>query len=62
MEEDNKKSIAYEMLEDLKKQNENLRINNRVIKDMLKDDEELIQKLKIAVAVLIVLLVIAIIL
>lgn len=56
------KSLAYEMLEELKKENENLKLNNRVIKDMLKDDDQLIKKLKIAVAVLSVLLVIAIIL
>lgn len=56
------KSLAYEMLEELKKKNENLKLNNRVIKDMLKDDDQLIKKLKIAVAVLSVLLVIAIIL
>lgn len=60
--EDSQKSLAYEMLEDLKKENENLKINNRVLKDMIKDDDQLIKKLKIAVAVLSVLLVIAIIL
>lgn len=50
------------LIDDLKKENENLKLENRIIRDMIKDDNELIGKFEIAIIVLSAVLGIAIIL
>ena len=50
------------LIDDLKKENENLKLENRIIRDIIKDDNELIGKFEIAIIVLSAVLGIAIIL